>query len=80
MEKVTTTNAANRIEGKEEEDWSGLEFEAREYLIRYYTCARPECRYRTELLEEARKHELTHRGHYYEEEYVIKSRIRRLPS
>ncbi|MEM3103390.1 MAG: hypothetical protein QXL93_01750 [Candidatus Nitrosocaldus sp.] len=55
----------------------GLEFEAREYLIRYYTCARPECRYRTELLEKAREHEheLTHRGHCYKE-YVIKSRIR----
>ncbi|MEM0364919.1 MAG: hypothetical protein QXS25_05065 [Candidatus Nitrosocaldus sp.] len=54
----------------------GLEFEAREYLIRYYTCARPECRYRTELLEKAREHELTHRGHYCEIEHVIKSRIR----
>ncbi|MCS7141760.1 MAG: hypothetical protein NZ888_06205 [Candidatus Nitrosocaldus sp.] len=52
------------------------EYKPREYVVRYYTCARPECRYRTESAEEARKHELSRKGHYCEEEHVIKSRIR----
>ncbi|MEM4318175.1 MAG: hypothetical protein QXQ68_08970 [Candidatus Nitrosocaldaceae archaeon] len=51
----------------------GLEFEAREYLIRYYTCARPECRYRTELLEKAREHEREHELNLHIEVIAIRS-------
>ncbi|MEM2774081.1 MAG: hypothetical protein QXM88_00015 [Candidatus Nitrosocaldus sp.] len=50
VEKVTTKG---KEEG-EEEDRSGL-VEAREYLIRYYTCARPECCYRTERVARGSK-------------------------
>ncbi len=51
-------NAANRIEEKEEgkDDWSGLERgKGREYLVKYYTCARPECRYRRERVARGSK-------------------------